>query len=177
MVYDTTVESQIRSQQQAIMNVQTSIAEAKKAEQDAIKAEEIGKANAATAKWLQEVIKAKEVTLAEQKRDVARLDKEAAAFTKAKDILLGEGEAQRKRLVLVADGALTQKLTTYQAVQKYWAEAFAQYNGNIVPLWQTTAGEGGLAGDNGMRMFMQLMTANAAKDLALDLNVPKGASK
>ena len=44
----------------------------------------------AEAKWAQEVIKATKVTQAEQRRDVAELEKDAATFEKAKLILEGQ---------------------------------------------------------------------------------------
>ncbi len=72
--YDGEVEKQIKSQQHLVMQVQTSIANAKKSEQDALTAEQKGKADAAAAKWEQEVIKAKLVTQAQQRKEVAELE-------------------------------------------------------------------------------------------------------
>ena len=63
MPYEETVEAQIRQQQSITMDVQTAIADAKKAEQRAITVEQQGRANAAEAKWAQEQIKATQVTL------------------------------------------------------------------------------------------------------------------
>jgi len=166
ITYDATVEKQIQTQQQAIMNVQTAMANAKKAEQDAITTGKQGEADAAKAKWEQEVIKAKEVTQAESRKRVAELDVLTAQLNKQKEILEGEGIAAKKRLVMQADGALDQKLTTYKEVQQYWAEAFSKYTGNIVPLYQT--GQSG-SNANGAINFMEIMGAKAAKDLSLDL--------
>jgi regulator of protease activity HflC (stomatin/prohibitin superfamily) len=84
--YDETVEKQIQQQQQMTMAVQTSIADAKRAEQAAITAEANGKANAATAKWEQETNKARAVTIAEKDRDSCKLVMEAAAFRKQASI-------------------------------------------------------------------------------------------
>lgn len=165
ITYDQTVEKQIQTQQQAIMNVQTAIANAKKAEQDAITTAKQGEADAAKAKWDQEVIKAKEVTQAEARKRVAELDVQTAQLNKQKEILDGEGIAAKKRLVMQADGALDQKLQTYLEVQKNWAEAFSKYSGNIVPLYQTGGGNAG----NGAFNFMEIMGAKAARDLNLDL--------
>lgn len=78
--YDKSVEAQIKSQQQLVMQVQTSIANAKKSEQDALTAEQKGKADAASAKWAQEVIKAKLVTEAQQQKEVAELNAKTALF-------------------------------------------------------------------------------------------------
>ena len=48
--YDKAVENQIKSQQHLVMQVQTAIANARKSEQDALTAEQKGKADAASAK-------------------------------------------------------------------------------------------------------------------------------
>ena len=56
--YDPVVEQQIKQQQEAIMAVQQAIVNAKKAEQDTLTVEQQGKAEAAKAKWAQEVEKA-----------------------------------------------------------------------------------------------------------------------
>lgn len=71
MPYDSTVEKQIMQQQKITMDIQTAIADAKKAEQNVITVEANGKADAAKAKWAQEVIKSQQVTEAEQKLEVA----------------------------------------------------------------------------------------------------------
>jgi hypothetical protein len=166
ITYDKTVEKQIQTQQQAIMNVQTAIANAKRAQQEAITVEEQGKADAARAKWEQEVIKAKMVTKAEAEKKVAELEVQTAELNKTRDIKQGEGIAAKKRLVMQADGALEQKLKTYEATQKMWADAFSKFQGSIVP--QIVSGNG--AGSvNGATQFMDMMGMKAARDLSLDL--------
>jgi hypothetical protein len=167
--YDGDVEKQIKQQQSLAMDVQTSIASAKKAEQNAITVAKEGEANAARAKWEQEVIKARAVVESQQQLEVARLNKEAAEFTKQQQILLGQGEAERKKLVMAADGALEKKLETYKEVQKMWAEAFSNFGGSIVP---NTVMGGSFSGQNGATSFMDIMTAKAARDLSLDMSVP-----
>jgi hypothetical protein len=82
--YDDEVEQQIKVQQQAYMQVQTAIANSKKAEQDAITTELQGKASAAKAKWEQEVIKAQAVTQAQQEKEVAGLQAETAILAAQK---------------------------------------------------------------------------------------------
>jgi len=173
--YEATVEAQIKQQQQLAMSVQTSIANAKLAEQAAITAEENGKAEAAKAKWAQEVIKATAVTQAEQTRDVNKLNAEAATYYKQEQILEGEGDAEKQRLKMQANGALEEKLKTYKEVQQMWADAFKNYQGNLVPS-VVTGGSYGAAGNAGIN-FMELMGIKAAKDLSLDLAVPAGAGK
>ena len=166
--YDATVEQQIQAQQQMTMAVQTAIAEAKKAEQAAITAEANGKAEAAKARWSQEAIKATAVTIAEKIRDSSKLMAEAAEFTKKEQTLLGEGEGNRKRAAMVANGYMDQKLDAYIKVNEVWAAAFEKYTGNIVPQIQT----GGSSSNGGVN-FMEMIGAKAAKDLALDLSNKK----
>lgn len=71
--YSDKVKQQIAQQQEANMMVQTSKAKTLAAQQEAIRAEEAGKAAAMEAKWQQEKIKAVAVTEAEQEYEVARL--------------------------------------------------------------------------------------------------------
>jgi regulator of protease activity HflC (stomatin/prohibitin superfamily) len=168
LAYDPTVEAQIQQQQQMTMAVQTAIAESKKAEQQAITAEANGKAQAAEAKWAQEAVKATAVTIAEKIRDSSKLMAEAAEFTKKEQTLLGEGEGNRKRAAMVANGALDQKLEAWVTAQEAWAKAFAQYQGNIVPSVQS----GGQTG-NGAANFMEIMGIKAARDLGLDMSMKK----
>lgn len=161
--YEESIMQQIASQQRAQMEVQTAIAETKKQEQQLIQEEKKGQKDATVSKWKQEVIKAQKITLAEQEKEVARLEKEAAEFTKQKEILLGQGESERKRLVMSADGQLSMKLQTYEKVQQMWADAVAKYGGNWVPT--TVMGSTGSSGMNGAQAFMEIMTMQAARDL------------
>lgn len=100
--YDESVEKQIRSQQQLVMQVQTSIANAKKSEQDALTAEQKGKADAAKAKWDQEVIKAKLVTEAEQQKEVAVLQAQTALLNAQKTKTDADAEAYKNAKLVSA---------------------------------------------------------------------------
>lgn len=177
--YEDAVVKQIQTQQQATMDVQIAIANSRKAEQDALTAEKQGQAEAAKAKWAQEVVKATEVTQAgkdkevaetqAQKRlSVANLDRQAAEQTKLKDILLGEGEATRAKLVMQANGALEQKLATYERVMEKGFIALANFKGNLVPT--TVIGGSSATGNNAVNLI-DLFTVKAAKDLALDMDM------
>lgn len=169
LIYDETVENQIKQQQQMTMAVQTAIAESKKAEQQAITAEANGKAAAAEKRWEQEALKAQAVTIAEKMRDSAKLMAEAAEFTKKEQTLLGEGEGARKRAAMIANGALEQKLEAWVTAQQAWADAFSKYTGNIVPSVQTgSAGSG-----NGAANFMEIMGIKAARDLGIDMSMKR----
>lgn len=164
--YDAMVEAQIATQQQAIMQVQTAIANSKRAEQEALTTAKQGEADATKAKWDQEVIKATMVTQAESRRDQAALDVKTAELNKQKLILEGEGEASKKRLVMQANGALEQKLDAWLKAQGYWSDAFSKYTGNMVPQYQS----GNTSGSNTSAMgFMELMMMKTAKELNLDM--------
>ena len=166
--YDGVVEKQIAERQKAITQVQNARANALRAEQDAITVAKQGEADAAKAKWDQEVVKAQQVTLAEQKLEVAKLAAEAAAQTKREQILLGEGEAERKRLVMNADGALDPKLKAYIEVNAKYAEAIAKYQGDWVP--KVVMGSAGGKG-NGAQDMIDLLSVKTAKELGLDMSV------
>jgi hypothetical protein len=170
--YDETVENQIKQQQVINMNVQTEIANAKQAEQKAITAEKEGQAKAATAKWEQEVVKAQQVTLAQQRLEVASLERKAAEQNKLKNILDGEGIAARRRLEIQANGALEQKLDAYVKVNQAYAEAIGKYQGNWVPTI-VMDGTGKTANATGVQGFLDLIKSKFANDLALDFAVKK----
>lgn len=111
-------------------------------------------------------------TKAKQKLEVARLDKEAAAQEKLANILRGQGEAERKRLVLNADGALEKKLATYETVNEFWAKAYAQRN---VPQWVMGGAGGGTGSNNDVTDFSAMLGMLVAKDMGLDLTMKAGA--
>lgn len=167
--YDSIVEKQIKQRQEATTAVQIAVANSIKAEQDAKTAEKQGQAAAATAKWEQEVIKATEVTKGEQALEVAILAAKAAEQTKREQILLGEGEAERKRLVMNADGALDKKLEAIVEINRNYANAIKDYQGNWVP--NVIMGNDKSNGGNGGTQLVDLLTAKTARDLGVDLGV------
>lgn len=95
--YSDKVKLQIAQQQEANMMVQTSKAKTLAAQQEAIRAEEAGKAAAMEAKWQQEKIKAVEVTKAQQEYEVARLAAMKATEEAKKIKAQGEAEAAAAR--------------------------------------------------------------------------------
>lgn len=168
--YDESVEKQIGAQREATMQVQTAIANAKRAEQDALTAAKQGEANAAKAKWDQETMNAKMVAEADGRMKAAELDKKAAEFQKAAMILKGEGEAKARELVMSADGALEKKLGTYERVMGYFADAIKDSRQPIVPsvIMGGASGNGGTAAD-----WLSIMGIKAAKDLGLEMQMEK----
>jgi regulator of protease activity HflC (stomatin/prohibitin superfamily) len=178
--YEDKVKQQIAKQQTARMNVETAKAEAEEARQNELKAIAEGKKNVAIAKYEKEEEKIRAVVdaqkdkevaelQAQKKLEVAKLDKEAAAETKQANILEGEGLAEKKRLILAADGALQQKLDAYVRVNSMYAEAIKNYQGDWVP--KTIMGSNGAAPGNGAQNLIDLFTVKAAKDLALDMEI------
>ena len=171
--YSDVVSSQIDTQQQNIMAVQTAIAQSREAEQRALTAEQRGLADAATARAEREVAQAIAVTDADTRRQVAALDREAADEYRQEQILIGQGDAERKRLTMEADGALEQKLAAYIAVQQAYANAIASYTGAWVPsVVMGGNGTSAVAGGGALQLI-ELLGVQAARDLALDLQ-PRG---
>jgi regulator of protease activity HflC (stomatin/prohibitin superfamily) len=168
--YDKVVEDQIAQRQKATTEVQIAQANAKKAEQDAITIAKQGEAKAAATKWEQEAVKAKEVTHAQQKLEVATLAAKEAEQYKREQILRGEGDAAARRLVMEADGALDKKLQAYVDVQKAWAEAYAKNTTQQVP--SVIMGGNGSApshGQGGAQTMMDAMAVKALKDLGTEI--------
>jgi hypothetical protein len=161
--YEDKVQTQIDNQRDMEMAVQTKIAEAKKAQQDAITAAESGKAAAATAKWAQEVEKAKAITEVEQRMEVAQKDLEAAKLEKKAKIERAEGDAEARKLVMLADGALDKKLQAWVEVQKAYADQIGKQR------WVPEIQMGASSGGNTAAELMQLWQVKAAKDLNLDM--------
>jgi len=182
-VYEDKVKDQISEQQENLMAIATARAQAERAEQDARTREARGKADVMTVKYEQLQLKEKAVikadadkavaeTQASKRLAVAKLDKLAAAEEKQKQILLGEGEAERKKLVMAADGALKQKLDTIRVMNGQWADAYAKRN---VPSFYMSGGAGDKGGDANpdteFSTFMSLMNARNAQALSLNLNL------
>ena len=170
--YDKIVEDQISQRQSATTQVQIAQANAKKAEQEAITTAKQGEANAAAAKWKQETIKAQAVTEAEQKLKVAELAAKEAEQYKREQILRGEGDAQRKQLVMNADGALDQKLEAYKEVNAKYAEAIKAAQPGA---WTPSVVMGGTGNQTGSTAtastLIELFTAKTARDLGIDMAI------
>ena len=168
--YDADVEKQITQQQSLIMQVQTAIANAKRAEQDSITAAKDGEARAMKAKWDQEVKKATAVTEAEQKVEVAKREVQTAELNKQQQTLMGEGEAARRRAAMSADGALEKKLHAYVEVQKAWAAEVGKQR------WVPEVMIGGGGNQTGLNI-MDILGVKAARELALDMGMKKGTQQ
>lgn len=141
------------------------------AQQQQLTAKATGEQRLVEIEYQQKQEQTKQIVAAQTKVEVAKQDMEQqkiqaqAAELEAKKIkTLADAQAYAKRSEIQANGALEQKLAAYKEVQKYWADAFSKYQGNVVPQIQSGGSNG-----NGALNFMEIMGAKAAKDLSLDL--------
>jgi len=149
--------------------------EAIRAEQEAITAEKMGKAAAMKVKWAAEEVKAKAVTEAEMERDVANLEVDKAIAYKKAKILRAEADAEYKRKIMQADGALEKKLDAYVQIHANYATALTQIKGDLVPKIQYI-GSGSESNGSAMDLTRKVSTMvdlNIAKELGLDLGITK----
>ena len=166
IAYSDKVNQQIAQQQEANMLIQTSKAKSAAAQQEAIRAEEEGKAVAAKARWEQEKIKAVEVTKAEQEKEVARLAAEKANYEKAKIIAEGQAEAEAARLKVAAGLSPSEKAEWEYKTKVGVAEALAKSNVSWVPR-VVFNGNGGSAGSSmdavGLKMMLVVVEKKKKK--------------
>lgn len=185
--FEQKTRDQISSKREATMAIITAKANAQRAKQDTITAEEQGKARVMTAKYAKEEEKIRAVVDAEkikevaiisavQKVDVAsqiKLEAEqkklAAVEYKQEQILIGEGIGERKRLVMEADGALEQKLATYERVMGRFASAVEKQK--WVPEVQMGGSASSQNGVSAAQNLIEMFSVKTAKDLALDVKM------
>ena len=110
-----------------------------------------------------------QVKLALKDKEKQLIAMEAAKLEGEKIKALAEAEAYAKQKIMAADGALEKKLQTYEEVQRMWATAFQNYQGALVPTFQTGNATNG-KGNAGIE-FMEIMGAKAAMDLNMDMKV------
>ena len=187
ITYPKEVLTQIETQRSARMNIITKQAQAKEANARAIKAEAEARAQVAETRATEEVAKtekivraeadkAETILQAEKRRDAAKLDEETAQFEKAANILRGQGESERRRLVMQADGALDKKLKTWLEAQKAYATALSNAQpGALVPTVVMGSSDSSKTRSTATD-WMQLMMIKSARDLALDMS-PNNQSK
>jgi len=138
------------------------------AQQEALTAKAEGEKTIAETRAREEASKIEATIRAEKTRDVAEIAKEEAEFTKQKDILEGQGIAAKKKLVMEADGALEKKIEAWVQVNKMYAEAMRDYQGNWVPQISMGGGQTSTGGES--QDLINLLMAKTAKDLSVDLS-------
>lgn len=182
--YEQSVLTQIDRKRESSMEAELAKVEAEKARQANIQAEEEGKRNVTVAKYKEEENKIKEITIAEKEKEVAEMaaqrelavaeiekqraqvQVETAELLKKATIAQAEGEAEAKRLVLEADGALEQKLKALVDINSTWANAYTKQRPTPDVIIGTSDNTGMSA-----QPFMEIMTLKALNDLSLDLEV------
>lgn len=100
--FDAKVEEMISLRKDEAMKTELAKQSAIRAKQDALTAEEQGKANVAKAKYEQEVEKVKEVTIAQKLFEVAQFNARKAEEEKKATIANGQAEAEANRLKVAA---------------------------------------------------------------------------
>jgi uncharacterized membrane protein YqiK len=121
------------------------------------------------------------ITVANQQKEAAEIDKQRSAILLDKARIDAEAvqvaadaEAYQKRAIIEADNALAQKLATEAEIQKYWADAFAK---RAVPSTVFVTGGGNSDGstptgsNTELQAILQMMTLQLAKGLDYDRKV------
>lgn len=173
--YDPEVENQIKQQQVAIQSVQQAIVNSRKAEQDALTVAKQGEANSAKAKWDQEVIKATEITKAEQEKavallnstkekEVAALQLETAKLAAQKTITEAKADADSTRLKMQANNYFQERLDAYKEI------SIAQANALGAQRQTPDVVMGGNSGNSSSttQALMDIMATKAARDLGVN---------
>jgi hypothetical protein len=176
---------QISRKREATMGIITAKADAERARQEALTAEEQGKKNVMVDRYAKEQEKIQAVVDAEKEKEVAvtkakqsvlvaeqgKLEAEqkrlAAMEYKQEQILRGEGDGEYKKLVMSADGALQAKLDAWIAVNNRYAEAIEKQK--WVPDIQM--GGGNQNSGNSASELIDMLKAQTAKELRLDMSV------
>lgn len=175
---------QISAKREATMAIITAKANAQRAVQERKTAKETGLKNVEVAKYEKEVEKQRAVVDAQREKEVARIAAEqrvtvaeqakleaeqkkfSAAEYKQEQILRGEGDAQYKKLVMEADGALQQRLNAYVKVNGFYAEAIARQK------WVPEIQMGDSGGDgNSAQAILDLFMTKTARDISLDMEM------
>lgn len=176
---------QISRKREATMGIITAKADAERARQEALTAEEQGKKNVMVDRYAKEQEKVQAVVDAEKEKEVAvtkatqavlvaeqgKLEAEqkrlAAVAYKQEQIMRGEGDGEYKRLVMSADGALAAKLEVWKAVHIRYAEAIEKQK--WVP--EIQMGGSGQAAGSAANDLIEMLKAQTAKELKLDMSV------
>lgn len=118
------------------------------------------------------------VTNANRQKEQAEIEKQTsqvkyeqalidAKTTKEK----AEAEAYAKKAVILADGALTQKLEARVKIEQFWADAYAK--AKVPQLVMAGGGQGESGRQSEAQSLQALVGIKAAKDLLLDMSVAK----
>ena len=110
---------------------------------------------------------------AEIARQTAAINLERARIDAEAVQVAADAEAYAKEAILLADGALQQKLDAWIQAQRVWADAASKIN---VPATVIAGGDGsGTAGSalGTVDTFMQMLMVKTARDLQVDPTITK----
>ena len=186
--YEASTMKQIQEKREQTMLIITSKANAERAKQDALTSKSQGEADVVKARYAEEVIKEKAVVVAQRISDVAlidarrkvdvaeqgKLEQEQRALQaleyKKEQISIGEGESERDRLKIQADGALKQKLQAYKEVNGMYASAIGKHR--LVPDINIGGSDGESKGAGAVTDLINMMMIKNAKSISLDMSLP-----
>lgn len=168
--FDPKVNEMIAARKDEAMKTELAKQSAIRAKQDALTAEEQGKANVATAKYKEEVVKIAAVTVAQKEYEVAQLDAKKALENKKKLIAKGQGEAEAARLKVKA-GLTPQEAAEwkYKTQVGVAAEMAKAQPGAFVPNIMVVGGGNGGSSVNPM----DALGLNMMLEVQSKLNTPK----
>lgn len=177
--YPQSTLDQIETQRKAQMNILTQQAQAREADARASKADAEARAQIAETRAKEEVektqkvvraeaTKAEAVLVAQQQKEVAALDVQSAELEKRAQILRAEGQAESAAKLIKADGALDKKLGALVDINRVWADAYTKQRPTPDVVM---GGSGGSSNANPAANFMEILSAKAARDLRIDMNV------
>lgn len=170
--YDALVDSMIVKNIESVTRASVSKQDLITAQQEAQTAKARGERELVTIEYEKKKEQTAQVVAAQTLVELAKQDlikqeiaRQAAEKEAAKIMTLANAEAYSKAKIMAADGALDKKLAAWTSAQEFWANAFSNYKGNVVPQIST----GGYNNTNAAVNFMEIMGIKAAKDLNLEL--------
>jgi len=175
--YEDGIKTQIATKRQALMETISIRANAEKAIQERLTAEEVGKMNVVVARYKADVNKIWAVIKAEQEKNVAEIgaSKElevakilakATEFEKKAMETDAEADFQVKRMKFMGDNALEQKLLVLKKASIMWANAFAKAPQALVS--RILLSGGGSQSNGGVEKILQMFMLNQTKQLLSD---------
>ena len=141
--FDPKVNEMIAARKDEAMKTELAKQSAIRAKQDALTAEEQGKANVATAKYEQEVVKVSAVTVAQKEYEVAALNAKKAQEEKKAVIAKGEAEARANQLKVAAGLSPQERAEWDYKIQVGVAAELAKVNVPSIVVGGGSNGKGG----------------------------------
>jgi regulator of protease activity HflC (stomatin/prohibitin superfamily) len=164
-------EQRLEQEEQRLLAIQQGETDIAK-RQAAAKVEQIEKTtNAETTKKLALIEAERMKEEAEIAKQTASINLERARIDAEAVTVAADAEAYAKEAILLADGALAQKLEAWLAAQRVWADAASKIN---VP--STVIGSSETSGNalGTVEQFMNMLMVKTARDLQVDTSISAG---